>query len=89
MLALLPTLPPRRQVVQDRVHERGEAQGACQERGCPVQGIPLALSLGRRSLLQLSQPPPLLLNHLLPCRRDRGVTGGSPPPREDAGSISA
>lgn len=36
-----------------------------------MQGIPLALRLGRCFLLQLSQPPPLLLYHLLPCRRDR------------------
>lgn len=72
VLALIPTLPPSWQVVQDGVvHKWGEARGAHWERGCPVQGIPLALCLSRCFLLQLSQPPPLLLNYLLPCRRDR------------------
>ena len=66
MFTLLPTLLPSRQVVQDGVvHDWGEARGACQG-GCPMQGIPLALSLSCCFLLQLSQSPPLLLNYLLP-----------------------
>lgn len=74
VLALLPALPAR-QVVQDGVHERREARGPGREGGRPMQGVPLALSLGRGSLLQLSQPPPLLLDHLLPCRRTGGHRG--------------
>lgn len=72
MLTLLPTFPPGWQVMQDGVvHECGEARGACWEGGHPVQSIPLALSLGCCFLLQLSQSPPLFLNHLLPCRKGK------------------
>lgn len=86
VLAILPALPADRQVVQDGVvHERGEAGGARREGGRPVQGIPLALRLGRSLLLQLSQAPPLLLDHLLSCGRDRAVTAG---PLGDTGSIT-
>lgn len=90
VLALLPTFPPGWQVVQDRVvHEWGEARGTRWEGGRPVQGIPLALCLGCCFLLQLSQSPPLLLNHLLPCRRDRQELQWAPhSPREDTGSIT-
>lgn len=50
-------------VVEDGVmHEAGEGGG---EGGLPVQGFPLGLSLGGCFLLQLRQPPLLLLDHLL------------------------
>lgn len=42
-----------------------------------MQGIPLALGLSGCFLLQLGQSPPLLLNHLMPCRRGSGFTEGS------------
>lgn len=72
VLTVLSTLPPSWQVVQDGVvHEGREARGACREGARPTQGVPLALSLSCCFLLQLSQSPPLLLNHLLPYRRDR------------------
>lgn len=71
------------------MQELREARGPGREGRGPVQGVPLALRLGRRLLLQLSQPPPLLLNHLLPCRSDRWESRGAPHlPREDAGCIT-
>lgn len=71
MFTLLSTLPAGWQVVQDgMVHECREAGGACRK-GCrTMQGIPLALSLRCRFLLQFGQSPPLLLNHLVPCKRE-------------------
>lgn len=60
------------------VHECGEARGACWKGGCTMQGIPLALSLCRCFLLQLSQPSPLLLDHLVPCRRGGRSHSGLP-----------
>lgn len=71
------------------MQELREARGPGREGRGPVQGVPLALRLGRRLLLQLSQPPPLLLNHLLPCRSDRQESRWAPHlPREDAGRIT-
>lgn len=56
-------------VVQDGVmHKRGEG---AREGGLPVQGFPLRLSLSGRFLLQLRQPPLLLLDHLLACTAGR------------------
>lgn len=66
-------------MVQDGVvHEWREARGPG-GKGChPVQGIPLALCLSRGLLLQLRQPPPLLLDHLLPCMGGRGMSRWAP-----------
>lgn len=77
MFALLSTLPASWQVMQDRMmHECREARGACWKRCCTMQGIPLALSLCCCLLLQFRQSPPLLLNHLVSCRRDGGSHRG-------------
>lgn len=70
------------------MHESGEARGARWEGGCPVQGIPLALCLSCRFLLQLSQSPPLLFNHLLSCRRDRWESQWAPHPAKEQASGS-
>lgn len=67
------------------MHKRGEGGG---EGGLPVQGFPLGLSLGGRFLLQLRQPPLLLLDHLLTCamgRRRRLSTPCSEPRRSGRG----
>ena len=62
------------------VHERREARGPGGEGRRPMQGVPLALRLRRCFLLQFRQPPPLLLDHLLPCAGGTGdVTVGTPP----------
>lgn len=56
-------------VVEDGVmHERGEGSG---EGGLPMQGFPLGLSLSSCFLLQLCEPPLLLLDHLLTCATGR------------------
>lgn len=56
-------------VVEDGVvHKPGEGSG---EGGLPMQGFPLGLRLGSCFLLQLCQPPLLLLNHLPTCATPR------------------
>lgn len=56
-------------VVEDGVvHEPWEGSG---EGGLPMQGFPLGLCLSSCFLLQLCEPPFLLLNHLLTCAMGR------------------
>lgn len=56
-------------VVEDGVmHKWWEGS---REGGLPMQRFPLGLSLGSCFLLQLCQPPLLLLNHLLACAMGR------------------